>query len=66
MRAVTILVHTFEKRKHPYFLNQQFHYKTIGGYKLSPSIVGTYKNEESLNIYYFNCAAKLANEFKVP
>ena len=37
-----------------------------GLYKLSPSIVGTYKNEESLNIYYFNCAAKLANEFNVP
>jgi len=44
MRAVTILVHTFEKGKRPYFLNQQFHYDTTGHYKLSPSVNATYKN----------------------
>ena len=36
----------------------------IGHNKLSPSIVGKYKNEEALNVYYFNCAAKLANRIK--
>ena len=36
----------------------------IGHNKLSPSIVGKYKNEEALNVYYFNCAAKVANKIK--
>jgi len=65
MRDATILIHPFTKGKRPYFLNQQFHYKTNGGNKLSPSIFATYKNQECLNIFYFIFAAKLANEFKV-